>query len=159
MKIFRVEDKTGDGPYAEDGPLRQFIHDKESPVRRTDRHPSPFGEGDDPRNGLLMMGFFGEFVYGFISKQQALDWFYKPEWREAMSKAGYHLTEWEVSNNPRVFINGYKQVMFIRDKAKLLSSNVPWDEANSPAIESTIDKPKRKRAKVKSLVQEEQATN
>src|ERR1043165_9887669 len=117
MKIFRVEDKTGNGPYEENGPLRQFMHDKESPVRRTDRHPSPFGEGDDPRNGLLML------------------------------------------DNPRLYIEGYKQVMVIRDRAKLLSSNVPWDEANSPAIESTIDKPKRKRAKVKSLAQEEQATN
>lgn len=151
MRVFRVEDNTGNGPYDEDGPLSAFENDRDSPGKRTARHPSPFKDEDDPRNRLLMPGVFRPFIFGFNSEAQALEWFYKPKWREALAKGGFYLSEYETSDDK--MLDGYKQVMFIRAWAKLVAKYPLWTGPNSPVVDSAIDKPKRKRAKVKALVQ------
>jgi len=128
MRIFRVEDLTGDGPYSQSGPLYgQFRHDEPNPLKRTEQHHSPF-ENDPLRDMLLRLGGFTSYVYGFDSKGQAREWFSRERWRKAMALAGFYLTEWEV--DPGDVIEGYKQVMFIRGKGTLIARHSLW---NAPA--------------------------
>lgn len=105
MRIFRVENSKGQGPYRVKGTRAYRLSQKHADVT----HPIPPIEW---RQKLLH-----QEVFGFASLNQAFNWF---DWEDCTSlgRARYYLSEYEVDDT---FVTLFdKQCAFYHTQAKLI---------------------------------------
>lgn len=114
MRVWRVEDYYGDGPYTEKniyneyGETMALAHGDES-------HPNPYEDGlEDCVSGRRWDGVdTGDTVCGMSTYEGLMKWF--DGWWEPLHREGYIIAEYEV---PReyVAIGNSGQVMFVKPK-------------------------------------------
>lgn len=114
MRLFRIQDKYADGPFARDGKdcadrdaAFELIHELEGidPMRSSDWHPCPWY---DEKLMLATAGLHrNSMKFAFANMEQVNRWF-RPEYREILALAGFHLYELEAK---QAFI-GSTQAMF-----------------------------------------------
>lgn len=107
MRVFRVQDAYGRGPYVGPGwpvwgPARRFDHDNAA-------HPSPLNDG------LEAPAMRGECA--FTSRAQARAWF-SPAERRIMRRAGYVLHEFDAPPDT-VAVLGHQAVIDLK-RARLV---------------------------------------
>lgn len=129
MRVYRLECQAGHGPW-KDGPNwhARELHDNLAEAEglvSAHEHPSP---ADDP----LLRPFledntdrFRKHVFGFVSKDQFLDWFSHYEGRGHLEQAGMRLNEYGVS--PWHVRVGTEQLIFRKDKAVKVEEWSPVD--------------------------------
>lgn len=127
MRIYRIEDSRGLGPYHESSPmLRVWRWGAEGPFDIAGKHPSP-----DHDSGLRNWWLahvtrapdeetLDAIRFGFASLEQLHAWFYNDDWFTSMDKNGFHLRIYDVSDDN--VIKGRAQVIFYKDAAKLVGA-------------------------------------
>lgn len=104
MKVYRVEDDEGGGPYSGKHHRKvEIAYPKDAQVY----WPVPCEDGlsDVPR----------DYVYGFASMKQVRAWF-GSKGRRALAKLGFGLTVFDV--DAKSVRRGYHQVAFHKDEAQ-----------------------------------------
>lgn len=103
MKIYRVEDAEGNGPYGwgNRGYMEKFPDND-------DGHPTDAEDGIGYRRGNSFED--SGWRFGFSSLEQAGQWFDAPR-RRALADAGYSLRAFEVE--PDRVLSGTRQVAFL----------------------------------------------
>lgn len=118
IKIWRVENRYGCGPYAQSGKgnIHSLLHDIEN--GKYVKMPLP----NTDKNLASAFHFRGgeEFLSGFASWQQYRDWFDSDEIRNILFSQGFVVNEYEVKRSNVLF--GERQILFRRQGATVINS-------------------------------------
>lgn len=117
MRVYRVENKDGFGPYTG---IAAGLVDWDSDDFTGDRHPSTFLDKRLAGWNVLPFVVRQQYHHGFESEGSFLHWFHKRRWLEALEAARFRLSIYEVDNQD--VARGSSQVVFRRDKAKLVDT-------------------------------------
>ena len=118
MKVYRVEDRTGCGPYTKLG--YTCIHN--SPASKAvEQRPIP---SDDPGltdfwDSLSDNDNYTRWTFGFASLGQYIEWFNRASERTILSNYGLYLSAYKVSK--RHVASSDKQCIFEKSKAQFLN--------------------------------------
>lgn len=127
MEVWRLETDEGIGIYQSvigfDGRRQPSLWSRSTnnscdpdwhPIPHSSQHlMSQFDDKAHLRN-------FIEYSFGFSGKRQFLQWVFDPKWRHALVKNGVLLNIYNVDK--RLCLVDNHQVMFIKDKAKLIKT-------------------------------------
>ena len=130
MKVFRVENNLGEGPFASSGPSvygaydllyrAGLISEENSPWR----HPGPSGDKLLSKKVLekyyCIKDAYKKYIFGFESVEAFKLWFDHSVLREEMNKY-FKLNEYRVHS--RSVAKGSVQLMFDKSKATLVASH------------------------------------
>lgn len=130
MRVFRLEDKRGQGPYRGDIPKRvvKLTKIRVFPSTRyvdlvgmstDDNHPAPLY--DNMRGYRNHISY--QYKFGFNSIEQYTAWFYDSGWRKEFARLGLVVTEYEIRDNHVAL--GDHQVAFVRRYAKKVAVHSP----------------------------------
>lgn len=111
MKVYRVENDAGDGPFHTDEVHDAYyiLHDG-----MTNRHPAPRNDG--------LSDFDYNMVFGVTSKKMLRHWF--GHCPNNLAEAGFHIRQFDV---PATHVRkGSVQVAFVRDKAAIIGG-LDWN--------------------------------
>ncbi len=109
MKVYRIEDENGNGPYTSKKNRafsERLIFSHCNPAE----HPGPFTDGLED---VLWRSQYpnSQLLFGFLSEVQAFDWFY--DFWDELSDNGFVLVEYEAE----LYWSGNsgKQILFFRE--------------------------------------------
>ena len=120
MRVYRVENESGDGPY------HWGVSDEDG-VNIGSAHTDPQHPG--PSEDDLLEAVYGSIspfdetehedkVFGMVSEESLLIWF--DGWWEILEGHGHSITEWEVPEEYVAIGTSREQVVFMRSKAEKL---------------------------------------
>lgn len=109
MKIYRIENADGDGPYNaayKPGGLLYQMHteDDDGPITAHETHPSPWAD-----IASFASRHEGKYRFGFKSMEQLTQWF-GPRARKLLESYSFELVEYEVPD--KFILPGYRQVAY-----------------------------------------------
>lgn len=112
MLIYRIQDKSNNGPYCDTLNSLGKVG-----VRGLLRHPPPICDLQLRLNlaDLLLdcCNIPSDLIFGFSSIKQARRWVYRYSWCESLRKHGYELYSFELQDDE--IIQGDNQVVFKRE--------------------------------------------
>jgi hypothetical protein len=117
MIVWRVENIHGKGPY---NPGAGILNIQEVFFEEFDPKHHPVPSECPVISQRWIKGISGD-VFGFISKDDYLTWFFKKKWRSWLSENGFYLCKFDADD----LVIGKKQILFDRDSARLLNPYSP----------------------------------
>lgn len=108
MRVYRVEDKKGRGPYCGSGFINYYPPERHAHLQDIDVRPTPRNDGID---------FNSDDYCGFSSMRKLRSWFYKKDIEWLCGEGKFRIMVYEV---PRDLVKrGKKQVCFPKNHSQI----------------------------------------